>query len=181
MNKNFFALVLSLAVLPVAAAAQTNTVAAPALSDQQRQMLHLTFERFGQQEQQLHQQLRSQVLAALTPVHRRELATLIGQLAIAPNPDLQAAATQIDRALLSSERGRILSAHQSFETQSRQLHEQMRAEMQREFPNMPDHPPMGNGMPQHPQLNAGAIVLMSLVPHPHMDWHGGPGMMMMHH
>ena len=182
MNKSFLSLVLAVSMLPATALAQ-NTNAPPALTDQQKQAMRATFERYGAQEQQLHQQMRYQILSALTPVHRRELASLIGSLAIDPNPDLQAAATRIDRALSSSERQRILSAHQSFKTQSQALHQQMRTEMQSELPA--GHPNWSNGShngPEHQQqrqLDAGMIVLMTLTPHPSMGpgWHGGPGMM----
>lgn len=181
MKKSFFALALALSVLPVTALAQ-DTNAPPMPTDQQKQAMRATFERFGAQEQQLHQQMRYRVLSALTPVHRRELASLIGALAIEPDPDFRAAATRIDRALMSSERQQILSAHQNFETQSRQLHEQMRTELQSQLPAA--HPswnkgPMNASRRQPRQLDAGTIVLMTLTPHPAMGlgWHGGPGMM----
>jgi len=172
MNKSFFAIVLALSVLPVTALAQ-DTNAAPQLTDQQKQTIRATFERYRTQEEQLHQQMRYQILSALTPVHRRELASLIGELAIEPNPDVQAAAARIDRALLSSEQQRILAAHQAFETQRRQLHEQMRTELQSELPaGHPDwHGPQNGSAAQRRQLDAGTIVLMSLTPHPQMGWH----------
>jgi hypothetical protein len=179
MNKCYFALALALSVLPVNALAQ-DTNGPPQLSDQQKQAMRATFERYGAQEEQLHQQMRYQVLSAVTAVHRRELASLIGELAIEPNPDFTGAAARIDRALLPSERQRILAAHQAFETQRRQLHEQMRTELQSELPA--GHPNWGNGpkngsAPQRRQLDAGTIVLMTLSPHPPMGGHGGPGMM----
>jgi hypothetical protein len=176
MNKNFFALALALSVLPVGALAQ-NTNTPPQLTEQQKQAIRATFERYGAQEEQLHQQMRYQILSALTPNHRRELGLLIGELAIEPNPDVQAAATRIDRALLSSEQQRILAAHQAFETQSRQLREQMRTELQSELPA--GHPNWRNGPrqgspPQQRQLDAGTIVLMTLTPRGPRgaDWRG---------
>lgn len=176
MNKSFFALALALSVLPVTALAQ-DANAPPQLTDQQKQAMRATFERYGAQEQQLREQMRYQVLSALTAVHRRELASLIGALAIEPNPDFQAVATRIDRALVSSERQQILTAHQTFETQTRQLHEQMRAELQSQLPAW--HSSWNNGPRNAParqprQLDAGTIVLMTLTPHPPMGmgWHG---------
>jgi hypothetical protein len=176
MIKNFL-LAFALGMLPITALAQS-TNALPQLTDQQKQAMRATFERYRAQEEQLHQQMRYQILSALTPVHRRELASLIGELSIDPNPNLQDAAARVDRALLSSERQRILSAHQTFETQSRQLHEQMRTELQSE---LPAHPGGDNGhrngfAPQH-QVTAGMIVLMTLTPRPPMGRHGGPEMM----
>jgi hypothetical protein len=168
MNKSFFALALALSVLPVTALAQ-NTDAPPQLTDQQKQAIRATFERYGAQDEQLHQQMRYQILSALTPNHRRELGLLIGELAIAPNPDLQDAATRIDRALSSSEQQRVLAAHQAFQTQSRQLREQMRTELQSELPaghlNW-DRGSRNGSVPQRRrQLDAGTIVLMTLTPH----------------
>ncbi len=132
------------------------------------QAVRATFERFGAQEEQLHQQMRYQILSALTPNHRRELGLLIGELAIAASPDLQDAATRIDRALSSSEQQRILAAHQAFQTQSRQLREQMRTELQSELPaghpSWDRGPRNGSAPEQRRQLDAGTIVLMTLSP-----------------
>jgi hypothetical protein len=180
MSKSYFALVFAgLSVLPAAAFAQS-AGGPPSLTDQQRQAMHATFERYGAQEEQLRQQMRGEILSSLTSIHRRELATLIGELAIDPNPDLAGAAARIDRALLPSERQRILNAHQTFEAQRRQLHEQMRAELQSELPAARqgwDNGPHNGSAPQHRQLDAGTIVLMTLTPHPQMQmgWHDGPG------
>ena len=138
--------------------------------------MHQVFERYGQQEQQLHQQFREQVLSSLTPAHRRAVAATIGELAIEANPDVQAAARRLDQILSGGERARIMQAHSAFKTQTAQLHEQMRSDMQR---IMPDHPAMDhprNGMAHHTP-DAGAIVLMALSPHPmgmmHGMMHGG--------
>jgi hypothetical protein len=173
MNKSLFALALALSVLPTAALAQdTNAPAAP--TPEQRQAMRQTFERFAQQEEQLHQQMRWQILSSLTPIHLREVAAVIGQLAVAQNPDSQAAAKQLDRALSPGERQRIMAAHESFKNQSMQLHEQMRTQMQSETPA--DHPPFmhhtgADQTTQRPPLDAGTILLMALSPHPMMGMH----------
>lgn len=180
MNRNFFLLAFALSMLPATALAQS-TSTSPQLTDQQKQAVRATFERYGAQKEQLHQQMREQILSSLTYVHRRELASVIGQLAIEPNPNLQDAAARIDRALSPYERQRIIAAHQAFETQSRQLHEQMRSELQNELPVHPhgDEDRRNESSRQQLQLSAGIIVLMTLAPHLHMDtgWHGGPAMM----
>lgn len=175
MNRSFLALALALSVLPIAALAQdAGAPAAP--TDQQRQAMHQTMERFAQQEEQLHQQMRLQILSALSSVHRRAVAATIGELAIAANPDLQAAAKRLDQILSLGEQQRIMAAHATFKQQSQQLHEQMRSELQSEMPA--GHPWMGGpprgAMSQHPQPDAGTIVLMALSPHPMMGmgWHG---------
>jgi hypothetical protein len=176
MNRSILALALALSVIPVAALAQQNSVQ-PAPAADQRQARQQTMERFAQQEEQLHQQMRSQILSSLTPVHLREVAATIGQLAIAQNPDPQAAAKRLDEMLSSSERGRILAAHETFATQSRQLHEQMRSEMQSEMPQghsdwMSHGSP--NGMMSHRMSDPGTILLVTLAPHP-MFGMGWPG------
>ncbi len=173
MNKSLLALALALSVLPTAAFAQdANAPAAP--TDAQRQAVHQTFERFGQQMEQLHQQMRTQILGSMSSVHLRAIGATIGELAIAQNPDTQAAAKQIDRILSGGERSRILSLANSFHSQMRQLHEQMRTEMQNEMPA--GHQSMmdgrNHGMMMHPPSDAGTILLMALSPHPMM------GMMM---
>jgi hypothetical protein len=177
MNKSFFALALALSLIPTAAFAQS-TNSAPPTADQ-KQAMHQAFRQFAQQEMQLHQQMRYQMLSALTPVHRRAVGALIGDLAIEPNPDPQAAAKRIDAMLTSNERARIVAAHQSFADQSRQLHQQMRTQMESMMPAA-----ASNGMKsghegawQPGQLDAGTLLLMGLAPHPMigMMGHGGFG------
>ena len=183
MKKNAFALALALGALPLAALAQDSNAPSSPTPDQ-RQAIHQTFERFAQQEEQLHQQMRWQILSTLSPIHRRAVAVTIGELAIAPNPDLQAAVKQMDAMLSPGERQRIVAAHASFAAQSRQLHEQMRTELQSEMPagqpGFMNHGPQNGAMPEHRQLDAGMLLLMALTPHPPMlgmmGWHG-PDMM----
>ena len=124
---------LALSVSPTAALAQ-DTGARPALTADQRQAMRQTFEQFAQQEKQLHEQMRSQILSSLSPVHLRAVAATIGDLAIEQNPDPQAAAKRLDQILSPGERQRIITAHSSFAQQSRQLHDQMRTQLQSEMP-----------------------------------------------
>ena len=81
MNRSLLALALALGVTPVAALAQDTN--APAPTAEQRQAMQQTFQQFAQQEGQLHEQMRTQILSALTPVHRRAVGATIGNLAIA--------------------------------------------------------------------------------------------------
>ncbi len=171
MKNSLLALALALGIMPIAALAQ-DTNAPPAMTDQQRQEMHQTFERFAQQEMQLHQQMRSQILSSLSPVHLRAVGATIGNLAIEQNPDMQAAARQIDRLLSPGERQRVMNAHEAFRSQSRQLHDQMRSEMQSMMPGHPDMEKPENGMMQRPPQDAGTILLMALSPHPMMEMHG---------
>ena len=171
MKNSLLALALALGMMPIAALAQ-DTNAAPAMTDQQRQAMHQTFERFAQQEMQLHQQMRSQILSSLSPIHLREVAATIGNLAIEQNPDVQAAARRIDQVLSPGERQRVMAAHDTYRSQSRQLHDQMRSQMQSMMPAHPDMEKPENGMMQNPPEDAGTILLMALSPHPMMEMHG---------
>ncbi|MFY9719362.1 MAG: hypothetical protein WAK16_06930 [Candidatus Cybelea sp.] len=172
MSKSFFALAFALSLIPAGALAQ-DTSAPPASSDAQRQQMRQTMQSFIQQEEQLHEQMRGQILSSLTPVHRRAIAAEIGELVISANPDSEATAKRIDSILSPGERSRIVAAHQAFATQSRALHDQMKAQLQQMMPaghlGMGDHPMMGEAM-QREMNDAGWIVLHALPPH-------APGMM----
>ncbi len=167
MSKSILALAFALSLIPAGAFAQT-TGAPPAPSDAQQQTMWQTLQPFIQQEEQLHQQMRAQILSSLTPVHRRAIAAEIGDLAVSANPDPDGTAKRIDAILSPGERQRIIQAHQTFATQSRQLHEQMKAQLQQMMPTgrppMGDHPMMGEGM-QDRMNDAGWIVLHSLPQH----------------
>jgi hypothetical protein len=165
MSKSIFALALALCVIPFAALAQDTNAPPPPTADQRQAM-----QQFVQQEGQLHDQLRSQILSVLTPVHRRAIAAEIGNLAVSENPDIDATAKRIDAILSPGEQQRIVQAHATFATQSRQLREQMMAQMGGGMPG--GRPPMNGQMPMRAP-DAGGIVLMALPPHPD----GMPGMM----
>jgi hypothetical protein len=185
MYKRILVLTLAVGLIPIAAPAQDTSGPAAPTADQ-RQAMRQTFEQFSQQEGQLRQQLRWQILSALSPMHRRAVAATIGELAISPNPDSRAAAQRVDQILSPGERQRILVAHASFATQSRQLRDQMRTQIQSEMPAghsdwMNRWGQKGATRQQHPQPDAGTLLLMSLTPHgPRMGggWHasGTPNM-----
>jgi hypothetical protein len=184
MIRNAFTLALALSMLSLPALAQDSS-GPPAPTPDQRQAMHQTFERFAAQEEQLHQQMRWQILSALTPIHRREVGATIGELAITPSPDVAAAAKRLDAMLSMGEQQRILAAHAAFAAASRQLHEQMKSELQSEMPadhpGFMDHGPQNGTMRQHPELDAGTLLLMALTPHPlmmGMGWHGADTMHM---
>lgn len=172
MKKSILALALSLGMMPLAALAQTDTVSQPhpVLTDAQRQQLRQTFQSFAQQEMQLHQQLRSQIISTLTPMHRRAVAATIGELAIDPNPNVEAAAKRLDMTLSAMERERILQASNAFHTQSEQLHAQMRTAMQRIFQTdrpMRQHDEQKTD--EHGPPDAGTVLLKVLSHPPDMD------------
>jgi len=60
-----------------------------------------------------HKATRAKILAALTPAHKAYLANLVGQLAIAANPDPVAATAKLDKILTASERSQILAIHKA--------------------------------------------------------------------
>ena len=178
MKKSSFALALALSVIPTFALAQTTNAAPQPPTPEQRQQMRQSMQQFMAQEMQLHQQMRGQILAMLNPAQRRGVAATIGDLAVEPNPDTVAAAKRLDAILSPGVRQQIVAAHSSFQAQSRQLHEQMRTQMQSMMPNggpgMMDHHPM-DGDTSHRQLDAGTILLMALVPHPMMHGMMGHG------
>lgn len=175
MNKCLIALAFALSVLPISAAAQDTGAQPP--TDAQRQAMRQQMQQFMQQEQQLHDQMRSQILSSLSSLHRRAIAADIGNLAVSENPDPDAVARQIDSLLSPGERARIMAAHQNFVTQTKQLHEQMRAAMQNMMPDHPMPDRQANQKWQPRNLDAGHILLGALAPHPH----GMMGMMGMPH
>jgi len=116
---------------------------------------------FMQQMRQLHEQFRASVLGSLTPANRQLLANVVGQLAIAPQPDFKGASARLDRALSSNERNSILTASQNFHTQSKALFEAMKAAAPPPQDGQGGPPP---GAPEHRmgeghQRTAGQILL----------------------
>jgi hypothetical protein len=91
------------------------------------------FEQVHQKMAQIHNQARSQILASLTPAHKAALANIVGQLAIAPNPDVDGAARQIDTLLSTGEKQSIVRIHDQAKAQMRSVmeaaHQQMAASM----------------------------------------------------
>jgi hypothetical protein len=186
MNRGFLALALALSVFPIAALADDNNTPPSPPTPAQRQQIFQTFEKYRQQEEQLHQQLRYQILSSLTPVHRRYVGSLIGELAVAPNPDFEGTAKQLDRVISGGEQSRILAAHQQYETQRQTLREQMKTELQSEFPagsqHWMHHEDQNHQEHAQRQLDAGTLLLKTLSPghdmmgdeHGPMMMHGGP-------
>jgi hypothetical protein len=116
------------------------------------------------QMRKLHDQFRAQTLGALSPEHRRLLASIAGSLAVAEHPDYRAAAQQLDAALSPSEKSAILAA-------SKQMRDQMK-QMRASMPHAPqDKRPTGQWAKkrEHHEPTAGGILLGVA---------GGHGMMM---
>jgi hypothetical protein len=103
MKQLWLALAAGLLALPAAALADGDapavSTATPPLTAAQRQAISKTMQTFRDKEGQMHQQLRSQILGALSPEHRTAVAGAIGEMVIAENPDPAATAKQIDGVL----------------------------------------------------------------------------------
>lgn len=123
MNRRFVTIALAFSMFPTASLAQST--GAPPISLEQRQALHQTFEQFREQQTRLGEQFRSQVLSSLTVEHRRAVAATIGEFAVAPDPDVWAAAKRLNQILSPAERTRIMQAQEAFRAQSSQLREQL--------------------------------------------------------
>jgi hypothetical protein len=123
-----------------------------------------------QQQEAMHKQFRAKILGLLTPAHRNQLASVIGQLAIAASPDPRAAIKKIDAFLSSGEKQAILNAAQAFLTQQRALHQQMMAKFRVDNPNFPSPRPMPSREAKLRHTpDAGALLFM-------LATGGGPGM-----
>ena len=115
------------------------------LTPAQQQQIHQVMDQTHQQMEQLMSQTRSRVLGSITSAHRQLLAQVVGNLAIAPNPDWDAAAKQLNAALSPGEAQAVLSAHQAAMQQMMSL---MQATHQRiESVIGTQHSQMPNGHP----------------------------------
>jgi hypothetical protein len=180
MNKGFLALALALSVLPTAALADNTTPSgAPPSppSAAQRQAMFKTMQAFGQQERSLRQATRLRVLESLSALHRTAIANLIGQLAISTNPDPKVTAKQIDALLSPAEQQRIVALHADFRAQSEKLRQELRAQLQSEFPALAERAKRHDWQGRAPNAqrsqranDAGSLLLETLIPH-HRGFH----------
>jgi hypothetical protein len=79
------------------------------------------------QMQQLRQQVRSRMLASLTPAHRTAFANLVSQLALSVEPNPRAAATQLDAILAPAEKQSVLTLAAAERTSMEAIMQQTRA------------------------------------------------------
>jgi len=159
------------------------------LTSSQRQAFGQIMTQTHQQLEQLHNQARSKVLGDLTPAHRTLLAQVVGSLAIAPNPDRDAAVRQLNAALSAGEAQAVVSTHNAAMAQMQSIMESAHQKFQalltpQQRAQMPSHggPPNGGppGAPSHDamygmhersdsQLTAGDILLH--IASPEMEEH----------
>ncbi len=118
------------------------------------------------------------VLGMLSPAQRQFVATTIGQLAIAPEPDIVAATQRIDAALSPAQRQAVLRLVAAEESQREAMFMEMVAQIQREMavqtPPLAAQLPPGAGSPHSPStvMQAGSAIAMS---GPGMPFASAPG------
>jgi hypothetical protein len=177
-------IVLSLALIlaPVAALAQSDPPAGPpAPVGAGPSAAQLTAMRqVHEQAAVAHVQTRSRMLAALTPAHRAAVANVVGQLALAANPDPHAAALSLDAVFSPAEKQSIVNIAAAERSNLHALMQQARATFEStltadERARMAQHEAKMQAMRQSHPLppgagDPGAIVLRTL------GEFGGPGM-----
>jgi hypothetical protein len=176
--------IMSLALLltPAAALAQATPPAAPpgAAGQPMQRPDFAAMRKVREQVEQIRSAGRSQMLGALTPEHRALLASLVGQLATAPNPDPKAAAQQLDSALTPAESQAVLAAADQMRTQMRSTLEAARAQMQGSA-DQGAGPPDGGGLRHNGRHgertpDAGRVLLRAVLEAPGPGrGPGGPG------
>lgn len=152
----------------VAAVAIAASCAAPALAQttanpppppghfQEMRGMHRQIER-------IEMQTRSQIVSALSPAHQALLASIAGQLAIAPRPDMRSSIERLNAALSSSEKQAILNADASARTQIRSMFANAHPGDQSQGPGAGNQrPPMGgpaggNGPMSGAPMNGGPM------------------------
>jgi hypothetical protein len=181
--------ILSLGLLlspSLAFAQESPAQPAPARTTPNAQMRAL-MEQARTQMVQIHAQARNQMLGSLSPAHRTAVANVIGQLAIAQNPNPALAARQIDAVLTQAEGQSILRTHAAAKAQMLTLRTQMRAQFESSLTAdqraqmeahraqfAQQHPGGMNARPS--STDPGTILLRSLSPAGAGQWmHGGRG------
>ncbi len=166
MKIKTLALLLLLGTLPAVAAAQT-----PSPQMQQTMRAHMqAFRQFHARAEADWRATRSRMLAALSAQHRLMVAHIVGMLAIAPTPNMRAAASQIDAILTPAERSAIIADAKAEHAEMRAQMQQMRAQMQQLRAQMgAAHGRMmvrthDTERREHRALTAGGALLHSLIP-----------------
>ncbi len=159
MKRTFALVALCALALPSVALAQS---APPSMPMRHPNMAGMR--QVFEQVEKIHRAERTQILAALSPAHRALLASIVGNMAIAVNPDHKAAAARLDAALSPSEKNAVLAAHKTAMTQA---HDAMHAMMAKMPPR-----PEGSAGPhpmwkhrEHHSPSAGEVVLMVATGH----------------
>ena len=148
------------------------------LSQSQQQAWEQIMQQSHQQIEQIHSQAREKILGSLTPEHRTLLAQVVGSLAIAPNPDPDAAVKQLNAALSPGEAQAIVSTHSAAESQMHAImdstHQRFQALLtQQQRAQLPNGGEMRHmeKMGSHEQDSAGEILLHMAAFEPEMHMH----------
>jgi len=157
----------------------------PPPPDAQRQAMRQLHQQAFAQMKALHTKERSAALASLSPAHRQLLANIVGQLAISPNPNANAAAAQLNASLTPAEVKSLSRIQSDLRTKMMAMHKSMRAQMEARMPadekarmdarraqmgaSAKARSPRGMRAP----ADAGHFLLMLASPH---GGPGGPGM-----
>ncbi|HTU71680.1 MAG TPA: hypothetical protein VMF11_15365 [Candidatus Baltobacteraceae bacterium] len=151
MKRLFLALTLLFAVPAVALAQQDPGAPGPAM----RAQMHAQF----QQIETMHRQFRAEVLGALTPAHKRLLASIAGNLAVSVNPDRRAAIAQLDAALSPAEKSAILADAAQMRGQMKTIMAQIKADHPWPHASGKPWPHRSRGARKPHAPDAGAILL----------------------
>jgi hypothetical protein len=122
----------------------------------------------GPESQQWRQQMRSEMLDALSHSNRSEIATAIGRYAVSTDPNDPALANAIDAMLSAAERHHILKAYSDFAVAQKTAF----AKSQAQFETMRTQMPAGAAMPFPVQamsaepVDAGSVLMKSLITGP---------------
>jgi hypothetical protein len=115
----------------------------------------------------LQQQMRTEMLAALSPQQRSEVADVIGQYAVSTDADQAALSTRIDSILSAQESKTIVAAYANFVAHQKDDMTQLQARMQRIRSRMPPGEQPLFSMPtlaESPEdSDAGAVLAKALL------------------
>ncbi|HTV73875.1 MAG TPA: hypothetical protein VME66_09240 [Candidatus Acidoferrales bacterium] len=149
------------------------------------------FEAMRQRFEQLHHEIRADVLGVLTPAQRGLLAQVVGDLALAPAPDVKGAISRLDAALSTSQKEAILNA---VKTDMESMRAQMPHRPHPGFSPRPDLRRTQGFQHHHHAPDAGEVLLRVALSFEdngpggpwmhrgHRPWdHHGPGPWMQHH
>ena len=111
-----------------------------------------------QKMREAYEAYRQQILKDLSPSSRALLAKVVGNLAIADNPDRKTAVEQLDAGLSASEKSAILA-------DAKQFRDQMRAKWQSAHPGATPPSMHMNGKKHEPHAPDAGMILLSLDGH----------------
>jgi len=100
--------------------------------------MSMLFRQFEPEGRRVRQQLRVDLLSALTPLHRAAVGEFIGESALSEEPDANALARKIDAVLSSAEKRDVVAAFYRFLAAQEAIGEKLNAAMAQQFPQLAD-------------------------------------------